>query len=252
MKIGVIGLGIVGQTVFHAMKFYHEKVKGYDKYKQSDSFKDICDMDIVFIMVPTDEKEGRLDCSILLEVLEKLEAASYKGLVCIKSSVGIYFLKEARTLDLRIIYVPEFLHEKSRLADFISPDHVVMSGKKEDLDILKQAFYWIDDSKFFIVDDRTAEITKLAINAFAATKISFSNEILRICQEAGADSKKVMEILRQNRRCAPEYTDPTRGPYDGHCLPKDTRELINSLNGCILLKAVEELNERIKKDLNLK
>jgi len=249
MKIGVIGLGTVGQTIFHAMNFFHNHVKGYDKYKTSDSFLDVLDTDILFIAVPTDEKEGRLDCSIIKDTLKQLEKSSYPGIVCIKSTVGVNFLDETKKFSLRIVYMPEFLHERSCLTDFLSPDHIVMSGEKEDLNTLKQAFFWIDNSKFFCVDDRTAEITKLAINAFAATKISFANEISRICHEVGADAKKVMEILRQNRRCAPEYTDPTREPYEGKCLPKDTRELINCTNISILLKAVEDLNEELKNEL---
>ncbi len=239
---------MVGQTIFHVMKFFNSQVKGYDKYKPSDSFEDVLDMDIVFIAVPTDGKEGRLDCSIVRTVLEELENASYNGVVCIKSTVGINFLDNVKKFALRIVYVPEFLHERNSLVDFISPDHVVMSGEKEDLDILRQVFFWVDDSKFFFVDDRTAEVTKLVINAFAATKISFTNEIASICNEVGANAEKVMEILRQNGRCAPEYTDPTKGAYGGMCLPKDTRELINFTNKSILLKAVEEVNEKVKED----
>ena len=76
MKIGVIGLGVVGQTIFHTMKFFHNKVIGYDKYKPSSSFKNVCDTDIIFVAVPTDENERRLDCSIIVNVLKKLEAIS--------------------------------------------------------------------------------------------------------------------------------------------------------------------------------
>lgn len=246
MKIGVIGLGVVGNTILTIMKFFHDDVVGYDKYKCSDSFENVCATDLIFVVVPTDGKEGRLDFSNVRDVLEQLEAYSYPGIVCIKSTVGVKFLDEARKFNFRIVYMPEFLHERTRLADFVSPDHVVMSGEKEDLSIIRKAFFWVDDDKFFSVDDRTAEVVKLAMNAFAATKISFANEIRRICDEVGADAEKVMEILRQDKRCAKEYTDPTRGPYGGKCLPKDTRELMNCTNKSILLKAVEEVNEKMK------
>ncbi len=247
MKIGVIGLGVVGNTIFAVMKFFYGHVRGYDKYKDSDSFESVCATNLIFVAVPTDGKEGKLDCSNVRDVLEQLEAHSYHGVVCIKSTVGVRFLDEARKFNLRIVYMPEFLHEKNRLADFVSSDYIVMSGEKEDLSTVRQAFSWVDDNKFFIVDDRTAEVSKLAMNAFAATKISFANEIRSICNEVGADAKKVMEILRQDKRCAKEYTDPTRGPYGGKCLPKDTRELIQCTNNSILLRAVEELNEKMKK-----
>lgn len=250
MKIGVIGIGVVGSAIRTVMKFYGNDVRCYDKCKPSDAFETVCNTDLVFIAVPTDEKDGRLDCSIVRQVLDRLEENSYRGVVCIKSTIRVGFLEEARNshLKLRIIYVPEFLHERSRLADFVSPDYVVMSGKKEDVGILRKAFYWVDDSKFFHVDDRTAEVTKLAVNAYAATKISFTNEIARICKEVGADVETLMEILRHDKRCAEEYTDPTRGPYGGKCLPKDTRELIRCTSNPILLSAVEKTNEERKKE----
>jgi len=249
MKIGVIGLGIVGETILHVMKFFHDEVKGYDKYKPSDLFVDICDTDIIFVAVPTNDKNGRLDCSMVIDVLEKLEANPYSGVICIKSTVGVGFLDKARKFNLRIVYMPEFLHERTRLADFVSANYFVMSGKKEDLNRVKEALFWVDDDKFFIVDDRTAEIVKLAMNAFAATKISFVNEIKKICDKVGADAKIVMEILRKDKRCGGEYTDPARGPYRGKCLPKDTRELMNCTKVSVLLKAVEEVNERTKREM---
>jgi UDPglucose 6-dehydrogenase len=246
MKIGVIGLGMVGETVLHTMKFYHKWVKGYDKYKESDSFEEVCQADIIFLAVPTNSKNGRLDSSILNEVLENLVDVSYKGIVCIKSTVAINYLNEARRYPLRIVYMPEFLHERSRLSDFLSPDHVVMSGDDNDIEILKQAFPWIKKSKYWTVDDRTAEMSKLFINAFAAMKISFANEVSVLSNEIGADPVKIMEILRNNKRCAPEYTNPTLGPYDGSCLPKDTQELVNFSNKSIILRAVEEFNNKYK------
>ena len=252
MKIGVIGLGVVGNTILSVMNLFHDDVRGYDKYKHSDSFGSVCATDLIFVAVPTCEKEGRLDCSKVRDVLERLEAKSYPGIVCIKSTVGVEFLDEARKFNVRIVYSPEFLHEKTRLADFVSPDVFVMSGEKEDLSTLRQAFFWIDDNSFFSVDDRTAEVAKLAMNAFAATKISFANEIGNICNEVGADTEKVMEILRQDKRCAEEYTDPTRGPYGGKCLPKDTRELMKCTNNSILLRAVEEANEKFKKEMKIR
>jgi len=251
LKIGVIGLGVVGKTILTAMKFYYDDVRGYDKYKPGDSFENVCNTDLVFVAVPTNEKDGRLDCSIVRDVLDQLETNSYRGIVCIKSTIGVKFLHHARKShpNLRIVYAPEFLHEKSSLADFVSPDRIVMSGKKEDLNTVRKVFFWVEDSKFFDVDDRTAEVTKLAVNAFAATKISFANEMRRVCEEVGADVEKVMEILRHDKRCAEEYTDPTIGPYGGKCLPKDTRELIRSTSVSILLKAVEKTNEEMKKRL---
>ena len=122
------------------------------------------------------------------------------------------------------------------------------SGSDEDYLEVRKVFCWIDRRKFIKVDDRTAEISKLTMNAFACTKVSFVNEIERICKLKGGDVEAVMEILRREGRCASDYSYPKKGAYAGKCLEKDIRELMNSLGGTILFKAVEEVNRRTKEE----
>jgi len=86
------------------------------------------------------------------------------------------------------------------------------------------------------------------MNAFAATKISFVNEVKRICSDFDVDPKIVMKVVVCEGRMAPEYSDPTKGPFGGKCLPKDLMELIKCSNKSILLKAVMKVNEVIKKE----
>jgi UDPglucose 6-dehydrogenase len=128
----------------------------------------------------------------------------------------------------------------------LSPPYVIASGSRQDFQEYLNVLYWVPSEKFYLVDDRTAEITKLAMNAFAATKISFVNELERICKTHGADEEKVMEILRLDKRCGEEYAYPNRGPYGGKCLQKDTTELKNCTSGTLLLNAVEKVNEKTK------
>lgn len=246
--IGVIGLGTVGETIYSALKFYHKKVVGYDKYKPSDSFDDVAEANVIFIALPTNLKGNRLDCSIIRETLKKLEKRGYRGVVVIKSTLSLDFVKEIENFKLRIVIMPEFLHERIRLQDFVRPDLVVIAGKEEDVNlIMNEIFYWLEkDIPVFKVNYLTATMAKLVMNGFATTKISFGNEVARICSSLGIDSTQVMKILVADRRAAPEYTDPTKGPFGGKCLPKDLEELINCSDKAILLKAVKEVNLRIK------
>lgn len=250
MKIGIIGLGTLGETIYHAFKFYHKIVKGYDKYKQSDTFKEVIKANIIFIALPTALKGKRLDSSIVLNTLRKLEKEQYTGIVVLKSTLSLKDIEDIENLNLRIVYMPEFLHEKKRLQDFVRPKLVVIAGEEEDVNIvMNEGFYWLEeDTPIFRTDPLTAEVAKLVMNAFASTKISFANEVRRICSSLGVDPKIVMEILVREGRAAPEYTDPTKGPFEGKCLPKDLEELINCSDKSILLKAVKKVNEVTKKE----
>jgi len=251
MKIGVIGLGVVGGTIYSALRFYHKKVVGYDKFKPSDTFDEVAEADVIFIALPTDLKGARLDYSIIKGNLKKLEKRKYSGVVVIKSTLSLDFVKEIEKLNLRIVIVPEFLHERFRLQDFVRPNLVVIAGKEEDVNlVMNGVFYWLEEKiPVFHVNYSTAVMAKLVMNAFATTKISFANEVGRICSCLGIDPKLVMKILASDSRASSEYTDPTKGPFGGKCLPKDLEELINCTDKSILFKAVKLVNEAVKKEL---
>ena len=248
-SIGVIGLGSVGKCVYHALSFYYDTT-GYDVLGEY-SWEDILGTSIVFICVPTPEgQDGRLDCSIVKDTLSRLDDDGYSGIVVVKSTVGVGFMdaSEREHPALRLVYMPEFLREKDNLAWFVAPDRLVTSGSKGDVDEALGYFHWIDDSsERLIMSHREAEIGKLAHNAFISVKVSFTNEIEAICRENHVDAEKVMSIIWTDRRVkSKEHLRPYLGPYKGKCVPKDTRELLNSSKSTLLLKAAEEVNERAK------
>jgi UDPglucose 6-dehydrogenase len=254
MKIGVVGLGAVGGTVYSALKFYHNDVLGYDKFKPSDPFDEVAKADFLFLALPTNIKENRLDCSLLAEALEDLEKRNYSGIVVIKSTITVDFVKELGKYNLRIVNMPEFLHENARMQDFLRPKIIVISGNEEDAKIvMDKVFNWVEKQiPVFYVDYLTAAMTKLVMNAFAATKISFSNEVGRMCTRYKIDPKLVMKMVVAEGRASPEYTDPTKGPFAGKCLPKDLEEINSCLESNVLFKAVREVNEVVKKEWNEK
>jgi UDPglucose 6-dehydrogenase len=250
MKIGVIGLGMVGGTIMHALQFYHRDVIGYDKYKPSSTFEDVLSAEVLFMALPTPLKDGRLDASILLSVMSNLQAHHYSGIVVLKSTISLDIWKALTSLNLRLVYCPEFLHENQRLQDFVKPNVVVIAGRREEVDVvLQDVFYWLDPkTPIQYLDPPTAIMTKLVMNAYASTKISFANEIKRICDNVDIDPRPVMETLVLEGRAAAAYTDPMKGAFGGSCLPKDLDELIHSTPKSILLKAVHEVNMIIKQE----
>jgi glycosyltransferase involved in cell wall biosynthesis/2-polyprenyl-3-methyl-5-hydroxy-6-metoxy-1,4-benzoquinol methylase len=244
-EIGIIGIGSVGDPLKRICEVYSKEVRGYDK-KGSYDWKPILGCGIVFVCVPTPEgKDGRLDCGCVEEVLTRLDKDCYQGIVAIKSTLRVGFMDEACALhpNLRLVYCPEFLREKSALQWTVNPDRLVVSGNPEDARKVLSVFVWAENAKTIVTDYRSAEIGKLAHNAFIATKVSFTNEIERISEEQGANPEDVMEIVTSDRRViSKEHLRPNLGPYGGKCVPKDTKELKNASKS-EFLQAVERVNE---------
>ena len=247
-KLGIVGLGSVGNALYKVLRLYHEDVRGYDVVpeKSKNSLSEVLECDALFICLPTiGGKDGRLDTASIIDNLNALIQRNYKGLVILKSTLPVGFFKNLPNYDLDLVFAPEFLHARTAIEDLINPPFVIVSGKSARK--LEDILYWIPKDKFYIVSYDTAILTKLIMNSFAATKISFVNEIERICDSYNVNPITIMEFLRLEGRCAEPYSHPRRGAYRGTCLPKDTLELVNSIPDSVLLRAVHELNERIKR-----
>lgn len=247
--VGVIGLGSVGKSVKQTFSYFYP-TRGYDILGDY-SWEKILESSILFICVPTPEGQyGRLDCSIVTNVLEKLSRDGYNGIIVIKSTIGVGFMDTSlqQYPELRIVYMPEFLREKDCFSWFIAPDRLVISGDPDDIEETLEYFDWVDgDIPRLRMSHREAEIGKLAHNAFIAVKVSFTNEIETICRDNHADPEKVMSVIWADRRVkSKEHLKPNLGPYGGKCVPKDTRELMNASKNYILLRAAEKVNEQTR------
>ena len=150
-----------------------------------------------------------------------------------------------------IISNPEFLKEGAAVEDFMKPDRVVLGGDNpEALEVVKELYepFVRTGNPILVMDSPSAEMSKYAANAMLATKISFINEISRLCETRGADVGEVRRAIALDRRIGPHFIFPGVG-YGGSCFPKDIRAMI-SMGGdepeMVLLKAVEKVNERQK------
>lgn len=248
-SFGVIGLGSVGWAVVHGLSQYYPYF-GYD-IEGEYSWESILLSDIVFVCVSTPSNDGgRLDCSAVNDVLERLASNHYSGCIVIKSTLAVGFMDQMvmQYPSLRLVYMPEFLREKSSFTWFTDPDRLVLSGTSEDIQEVMSYFSWVDSRiPVLLMSHISAEIGKLAHNAYIATKVSFTNEMELICSEHGADALDVMSTIWADRRVySQEHLTPYLGPYMGKCVPKDTRELLNSGKNHALLNAVEEVNSQIR------
>jgi UDPglucose 6-dehydrogenase len=145
---------------------------------------------------------------------------------------------------------PEFLKEGSALEDFLHPDRVVVGDDGDWAGDAVVELYSPLQAPLVRTDIRSAEMVKLAANAFLATKISFINEIANVCEETGADVLEVARGMGLDRRIGTHFLRPGIG-YGGSCFPKDVSALKqlagNSGYHFQLLTAVIEVNELQKR-----
>ncbi len=150
-----------------------------------------------------------------------------------------------------VVSNPEFLKEGAAVEDFMKPDRVLLGGDhREALDTVRALYepFVRTGNPILTMDSRSAEMSKYAANAMLATKISFINEVSRLCERMGADVSEVRRAIGLDRRIGPHFIFPGVG-YGGSCFPKDIRAMI-SMGGknpeMRLLKAVEQVNESQK------
>jgi UDPglucose 6-dehydrogenase len=211
---------------------------------------------LLFVAVGTPPTySGDPDLSAVHSVVGAMPASDHHALV-MKSTVpvgtGASIKREFARQGKGFAYVscPEFLKEGSALEDFMKPDRVVVG---DDGDWAGQAvgdLYAPLQAPLVRTDIASAEMVKLAANAFLATKISFINEIANVCEETGADVLEVARGMGLDRRIGSHFLQPGIG-YGGSCFPKDVSALKqlagNSGYHFQLLTSVIEVNELQKR-----
>jgi len=161
------------------------------------------------------------------------------------------WISEETTQPFAVVSNPEFMKEGAAVEDFMKPDRVVLGGDNaEAIDAVKELYepFLRTGNPILTMDSRSAEMSKYAANAMLATKISFINEVARLCEGLDADIGAVRRAISLDRRIGPHFIFPGVG-YGGSCFPKDVRAMIGMGDHnpeMVLLKAVEQVNERQK------
>jgi len=209
---------------------------------------------LLFVCVDTPPtRSGDADLSRVRTVIEELPEGSEHVLI-MKSTVPAGTGEAIRRDRPGLSYVscPEFLKEGSAVADFMHPDRVVIGADAGDQGAgdMVAALYEPLGGEQVRTDVASAEMIKLASNAFLATKISFVNEIANVCEEVGADVGEVARGMGLDQRIGPAFLRAGIG-YGGSCFPKDVSALKmlagNTGYHFQLLNAVIEVNELQKR-----
>jgi UDPglucose 6-dehydrogenase len=219
---------------------------------------------IIFLALPTPPGEdGSADLKYVLGVADELGKiiTDYKVIVD-KSTVPVGTAEKVHAavakhakVDFDIVSNPEFLREGFAVDDFLKPDRVVVGTSSPRAQKVMEDLYKPfvrQGNPIIFMDERSAELTKYAANAFLATKITFMNEIANFCEKVGADVDKVRIGMGTDTRIGKRFLFPGIG-YGGSCFPKDVQALAKSGGDAgydfQIIKSVMEVNERQKTTL---
>jgi UDPglucose 6-dehydrogenase len=157
-----------------------------------------------------------------------------------------------------VVSNPEFLKEGAAIEDFMRPDRIIVGSDDERATLVMRAMYapfQRNHERMFVMDVRSAELTKYAANTMLATRISFMNELANLAERLGADIEQVRRGIGADPRIGYQFLYPGVG-YGGSCFPKDVQALIRTAQGAgaehRLMDAVEDVNRRQKSVLTTK
>lgn len=212
----------------------------------------------VFLAVGTPKNSnGQADLSQIETALRQFVLLLEHGVsVVIKSTVPVRtatrvreFIEEARGPDFEFSVVsnPEFLQQGRAVESFLKPDRVVIGGDSQEAVERVAVLYAGFDAPVLLTDHETAAMIKYASNAFLATKVSFANEMAKLCDAVGVDFLTVARGVGMDHRISPFFMSPGPG-FGGSCLPKDVAALValgaDSGVEMIMLKEVLRVNHR--------
>jgi UDPglucose 6-dehydrogenase len=195
--------------------------------------------DIIFLALPTPPGEdGSADLSYILGVADTLGKiiTDYKVIID-KSTVPVgtadkvtEIISKNSKCDFDVVSNPEFLKEGFAVDDFMKPDRVVIGTTSERARKLMYKLYKPfvrQGNPIIFMDEKSAELTKYAANAFLATKITFMNEIANYCELIGADVDMIRKGIGTDSRIGNKFLFPGIG-FGGSCFPKDVSALLKS------------------------
>jgi UDPglucose 6-dehydrogenase len=261
MKIGIIGMGMVGGAVAFGLRRIGHEVIGYDLHPDrcgSCTFGDVLSTELVFVCVPTPlGADAKCDISIVEATVQKLVDNHYRGLIVIKSTVPPGTTERLNNHFLHpIAFCPEFLRERARFYDFYENMELCIAGVRHEhfARLIREAHGSIPKN-FVVMTPTEAELAKYFVNCFNAYRINFANAFFDVCKYLGADYRTVKDAVMHRRDTQSAYMDsnPAFREFGGACLPKDTQAFASfvhdlSLYTGLFANIVSE-NNRVRRNI---
>jgi UDPglucose 6-dehydrogenase len=201
----------------------------------------IADAEVIFLALPTPPgADGQADLKFVLKVAEDLGPLLARYTVIVgKSTVPVGTAEKVKAQIAKhakhpfsVVSNPEFLREGFAVSDFMKPDRIVVgSSDAQAIKVMETLYkpFVRQGNPILIMDEKSAELTKYAANAFLATKITFMNEIANFCELVGANVDAVRIGIGADERIGKRFLFPGMG-YGGSCFPKDVQALHYSGN----------------------
>lgn len=218
----------------------------------------------VFLAVGTPSSEdGQADLKYVFAACDSIAPYLKDGsVVVVKSTVPVgtgnkvrEHLKGKTNVNFYVVNNPEFLKEGSAVEDFMKPERIVIGSQEHAAaEIIEELYEPFNRQvkRTIHMSNISAEMTKYAANCFLATKISFMNEVARLCDTVGADVEEVRHGISTDSRIGSQFLYPGPG-YGGSCFPKDVKALVHTAKEhgmkFKIVEAVEEVNKEQKKYL---
>jgi nucleotide sugar dehydrogenase len=239
-------------------------VRVYDKdpNKSTHPLRDVLDTDIIFLSVPTpSNSDGSMNIDIVDNVLQNINEYAQLfqiGIILLRSTVtpGTTRKLQEKYKDLRIVFNPEFLTERSANFDFINQSRFILGGNSDNVVEVSELFRERFGSTLSIIETNyeTAEMIKYMTNTFFATKISFLNDMKLLSDKCGVIWEDAIEGFVRDGRVGHSHLDVPghdgKYGFGGSCFPKDIQALINfgESNGVDMnvLKGAWETNLKVR------
>ncbi len=207
------------------------------RLKFSTGYESVPEAKSIFLAVGTPSADdGRADLKYLkAAAIEVAKNLSEGAIVVIKSTVPVgtsveirKLISEHTKLNFHLVNNPEFLKEGSAVEDFMRPDRVIIGHQNpEAYKVMEELYAPLvrQGNPIYGMSNLSAEMSKYAANCFLATKISFINEIARLCDATQADIEEVRKGISSDKRIGGHFLYPGPG-YGGSCFPKDVKALV--------------------------
>ena len=234
-KIGIVGLGFVGNAIKDNMEHVCELILVDPPRGLQSKYEDLLDCEGVFVCVPSPQgDDGRCDTSYLESALDKLASLGYTGVIISKSTAPPSVYKALQTKHKNLVHAPEFLTAADASRDYANGKFAIIGGcvgayQRDAERIIRMGQSGIGDNVQFCTIDEAA-LAKYTINTYLATKVAFMNEIYSVATNSGMNYDTVISMVNMDKRIGSSHLK-VPGPdglfgFGGACFPKDTAALL--------------------------
>ncbi len=289
MKIGIVGLGVVGLATGVVLAEQGHNIIGVDvdqdkindllqkrspiyepglqemldayfnKFTFTTDYSMLRDSDIIFITVPTPTINGRINLEYVFNSAKRLKEVLKKNesIVVIKSTVIPGTARKVKEIVMNnVVSNPEFLREGNAILDTRRPDRVVIGGDNKDAIDKIEDIWKFTNAQIIKATWEEAEMIKYAANSFLALKVSFINEIANLCEKLeNCDINVIAKAIGMDKRISPYFLNAGLG-WGGSCFPKDTQAFASFAKDLdeplkIVEAAIQVNKERVPRIVNM-